>query len=435
MAVRHSFFAIAPRPVTPVCWFCVNETKDIRPGLTLAVLTGLNLFNYLDRQVLPAVIPRIQEELHLNDDVAGTVGTAFMLGYFITSPFFGYLGDRKPRKWLVASGVAVWSVGTVLTGFAGGLWSLLAFRVLVGFGEASYATLSPGWIADLFASARRNNALSIFYVALPVGAALGQILGGQVEAVWGWRAAFYFAGAPGLLLAVAVLALREPARGASEPGGAAAVAPPAPGFGSYLQLLRFPTYLLIIAGYVAQTFAMGGFAFWSAKFLYTVHGMQLAAADNFFGVSLVLTGLVATLAGGYAATWWSRRHPAGYAWVLALSALAAAPAAWAAFTLADLTLAKAALAAAMFFLFLSTGPVNTLTLEAVPVALRASAMAASIFAIHALGDLWSPKLVGMLSVHFGGLQKAMLVLPVALAFSAALWLWLAIRTQRQPRGV
>ncbi len=419
--------------LVPVILGCVNEPKPIRPWPALLALTGLNLFNYLDRQVLPAVVPRIQEELHLDDDVAGTVGTAFMLGYFLTSPFFGYLGDRMARKWLIAAGVAVWSLGTIFSGLAGGFWSLVAFRVLVGFGEASYGTLSPGWIADLYPPARRNNALSIFYVALPVGAALGQILGGRVEAAWGWRTAFYFAGAPGLLLALGVLALREPVRGASEPVGPTVAPAERTGFRAYRQLFGFPTYLLVVAGYVAQTFAMGGFAFWSAKFLYTVHGMELAAADDFFGVSLVLTGLVATLAGGFAATWWRRRHPAGYAWVLALSALAAAPAAWAAFTLGDLALAKTALAAAMFFLFLSTGPVNTLILETVPVTMRASAMAASIFAIHALGDLWSPKIIGRLSVHFGGLQKAMLVLPVALVVSAALWLWLAVRTQRAGR--
>ena len=186
----------------------------------------------------------------------------------------------------------------------------------------------------------------------------------------------------------------------------------------------------MVAGYVAQTFAMGGFAFWSAKFLYETHGMQLKAADDFFGLALVLTGLTATLAGGFAATWWRRRHPAGYAWVLALSALAAVPAAFAAFMLGDLTLAKAALAATMFFLFLSTGPVNTLILESVPVAMRASAMAASIFLIHAFGDLPSFNIVGLLSDHLGGLKKAMLILPVALVVSAALWLWLAVRTQR-----
>ena len=412
----------------------MKPDKPLWPRATLFALSGINLFNYLDRQVLPAVLPRVREEFHLNGDQAGTVGTAFMLGYFLTSPVFGYLGDRLSRKWLIAAGVLVWSLGTVCTGMAATFATLILFRVLVGFGEASYATLSPGWIADLYAPGRRNTALSIFYVAIPVGSALGQILGGQVEQHFGWRSAFYFAGAPGLLLALGVLLLREPARGASEAG---AGPPPAPapeprGVRAYTQLFKSPPYLLVVAGYIAQTFALGGFAYWSAQFLVETHGMDLKAADNFFGVSLVLTGPSATLLGGLAATAWRRRHPAGYAWVLALSALLAVPTGFAAFALHDLALAKVALVATMFLLFLPTGPVNTLILETVPVAMRASAMAACIFAIHLFGDIWSPKLVGRLWDHFHNLQQAVLwTLPAALVVSAFFWFWLAVRTQRE----
>jgi predicted MFS family arabinose efflux permease len=412
----------------------VNESKPIRPWPALLVLTGLNVFNYLDRQVLPSLVKPISAEFKIGYDLAGAVGTAFMLGYFLTSPIFGYLGDRMQRKWLIAIGVVVWSLGTVLTGMAGGLASLFAFRVLVGFGEASYGTLSPSWIADLYAPAKRNAALTIFYIAIPVGTACGAVLAGQVSPEWGWRAAFYFAGVPGLLLALCVLWLREPARGASEPAGRPTIPAVQPtGAGAYLRLLRFPTYLLVVAGYVPQAFAMGGFQFWGITFLQDVHGMDETGANNFFGLSVVLTGLTATLAGGYLATWWRRRHPAGYAWVLALSALAAVPAAFAAIMLADHTAAKAALAAAMFCLFFSTGPVNTLILEAVPATMRASAMAASIFAIHAFGDVWSPLIGGMLQKHFNSMQKAMLILPAALGVCAALWLWLAVKTQRAGR--
>ena len=148
--------------------------------LGLTFLTGLNLFNYLDRYVLPAVLTPLQKDLHLSAGDAGWANTAFMLGYFVTSPFFGFLGDRFPRKWLIAFGIFVWSLGTTLTAFSTGFALLLAFRVLVGLGEASYATLSPAWLSDLFPPARRNNALTIFYVAIPVGSALGFIIGGLV---------------------------------------------------------------------------------------------------------------------------------------------------------------------------------------------------------------------------------------------------------------
>jgi MFS family permease len=199
-------------------------------------------------------------------------------------------------------------------------------------------------------------------------------------------------------------------------------------------LLHRPDYLLTVAGYVAQTFAMGAFAFWGPTFLLRVHGMKLEAAGTFFGAALVVTGLAGTLLGGWGATAWKKRHPSGYAWTLALSSAASAPAAAAAFLVHDLALAQVFLAVAMFFIFLPTGPVNTLILETVPVAMRASAMAAAIFAIHLFGDLFSPQIVGLISDHIGGLRRGVMILPFALVASAALWGWLAWRTmpKRQP---
>jgi MFS family permease len=396
------------------------------PLLTLLTLTGINLFNYLDRQVLPAVLTPLKEELRLTDGELGWIATAFMLGYFLTSPLFGYLGDRFPRKWLIAAGVAVWSVGTVLSGTAHGFWSLVMFRVLVGLGEASYGTISPGWIADLYSPERRNNALSVFYTAIPVGSALGYIVGGAVAAHYGWRSAFWWAGLPGFALAVILLTLKEPKRGASEE--AVVTASASTEKQGYLSLLGRPLYVLVVLGYVAQTFTLGGFAFWAPTFLHRVHGMDLQTADHFFGLSLVVTGLVATLLGGFIATAWHKRNPAAYAWVLGLSAFAATPVGCAAFLLQDAALARVMLVVAMFLLFLPSGPVNTLILETVPVTMRASAMAASIFSIHLFGDLWSPQLVGMLSDRMG-LKDAVLVLPCALVFSAVFWLWLAGKMQ------
>lgn len=414
----------------------VNERKPLWPVGSLVILTGLNLLDYIDRTLLASVLPLVQSALNLSDGKAGWVSTAFMLGYFLTSPLFGYLGDRCPRRWLIAAGVFVWSLGTLLSGHAHGYVSLLCFRVLVGFGEASFGTISPGWIADLFAPARRNMMISIFYVAIPVGSAIGYLLGGFIAAHHGWRAAFLIAGYPGLLLAFLLFLLREPQRGASEttPAGAAATPPasvPPPGWRAYLALFRYRRYLLVIAGYIAQAFAMGGFQFWAPSFLYRIHHMELKAADHYFGLSLVVTGLLATVIGGYVATVWQRRTGTGYAWVLAASALLAIPAAFAAFTLPDLGHAKVALTTAMFCLFLSTGPLNTLILETVPVTMRASAVAMSIFCIHAFGDLWSPPIVGRLSDHWHDLKEAVLwTLPGALVVSAFFWCWLLLWTKR-----
>lgn len=399
--------------------------RPLSPFWTLFILTGLNLFNYLDRYVVSAVLTPIATEFKVGDGDLGRINTIFMLGYFVTSPIFGYLGDRASRKWLIASGIFVWSLGTVLTGYATSFAWLLAYRVLVGVGEASYATISPSLISDSYPPARRNNALTIFFVAIPVGAALGNIIGGQIAAHQGWRHAFIWAGIPGLLLALVLLPFAEPRRGQAE--GADVTKPQV---GDVLNLFRLPAYNLVVWGYTAYTFALGAFGVWGPTFLHRIHGVPNESAATFFGAVLVVAGLLGTMVGGFAATAWQKRNPAGYAWMLGLSVVTATPLATAAFLAGDKTASMACLAAAMFFIFLCTGPVNTLILETVPVNLRASAMAISIFCIHLFGDLWSSEIVGHLSDHWGNLQKAVLILPVALCVAAILWLVLALKTRK-----
>jgi len=407
----------------------IAARRQLSPTGLLVILTGLNLFNYLDRFVLSAVLTPLQKDLGINDGQAGRLVTAFMIGYFITSPIFGWLGDRWSRKWLIAVGIFVWSVGTLLTGFAATFAMMIAFRVFVGVGEASYATISPSLISDSQAPAKRNNALTIFYVAIPVGAALGTIIGGLIAARWGWRHAFIWAGAPGLILALVMLPFAELTRGQAE--GKTAEAAKRPSVRDILNLFRIPDYLLVVLGYTAYTFALGAFGHWGPTFLHRAHGVAVEQAATFFGAVLVVAGLLGTLIGGFAATAWQKHNPAGYAWTLGLSVLAAVPLAFGAFLAPSTFWSMTLLAAAMFFLFLSTGPVNTLILETAPVNLRASAMAVSIFTIHLFGDMWSPEIVGRLADSFGGnLQKAVLILPGALVVAGALWLALAVKTKR-----
>jgi len=402
------------------------RNKTLSPFWLLFILTGLNLFNYLDRFVLSAVLTPLQQDLGINDGQAGRLVTAFMIGYFVTSPVFGWLGDRFPRKWLIAAGIFVWSLGTMLTGFAPTFVSMICFRVLVGLGEASYATISPSLISDSYTPQKRNNAITIFYVAIPVGAALGMYLGGLIGQHWGWRHAFIWAGAPGLLLAVVLLPFTEPQRGQAE--GRASEAAQKPTVRDIAKLFCIPDYLLVVLGYTAYTFALGAFGLWGPTFLHRVHGVAVDHAGGFFGAVLVVAGLVGTMIGGFAATAWHKRNPAGYAWTLGLSVLVAVPLAFAAFLIYDRFWSMAFMASAMFFLFLPTGPVNTLILETVPINLRASAMAVSIFMIHLFGDMWSPEIVGRISTATGSLQKGVLILPMALVVSAALWLTLALKT-------
>lgn len=403
--------------------------RRLSPTSLLAILTGLNLFNYIDRYVLNAVRTPMAADFGLGYGDSGRLFTAFMLGYFLTSPFFGFLGDRFSRKVLIALGILVWSLGTVLTGFAQGFATLLAFRALVGVGEASYATLSPGLISDTWSIDRRNIAITIFYLAIPVGSALGYMFGGEIATRWGWRQAFYWAGAPGLFLALVLLPFREPARGESDKAASAPYRKAR--VTDILSLFVNRDYSLVVWGYVAYTFALGAFAFWGPTFLEKVHGLPLDRADNFFGTVLVVAGLLGSLAGGLLATRWQRRTPAGYAFLLSFSMLGAVPVSFCALLAGDTTTSMIFLGISIFFIFFSTGPVNTLILETAPVNVRSSAMAISIFLIHLFGDMPSPEIVGRLADRLSGdLRTALLLLPVALACAGVLWMALALKTGR-----
>jgi MFS transporter, Spinster family, sphingosine-1-phosphate transporter len=386
-----------------------------RPGAILALLTGLNLLNYLDRLVVSAVLPKVQEELGLSNFEGGLLATIFLVGYFLTSPIFGALGDRLPRKGLIAAGVVVWSVATVASGFAVGLWSLLLARAMVGVGEASYATLAPTIIDDVTPADRKGRALAVFYSATPIGAALGYLVGGFVESRYGWRSAFFVAGGPGIVLALVCLVIVEPARKlATEKANV---------LRDMQRLLAMPLYRQGVLGYCAYTAAIGAFSYWAPKFLYARYGLPLAAANFRFGLITVVAGAIGTVIGG---RWADRAAPSATDRVTALLRVCAlgsaigAPLAVACFLSPTPSVFFACVFAAILALFLSTSPINAVVLQAVPSELRASAMALSIFAIHVLGDLWSPPLVGLLADHLP-IQVAMMTLPIAIGVSALVW--------------
>ena len=387
------------------------------PYAILAVLSGLNLVNYLDRYIVAAVGPKLAEELGLSDSKFGFVVTAFMIGYFATSPIFGALGDRFARRGLIALGVAVWSLATVGSGLTETFAAMIATRVVVGVGEASYATLAPTIIDDLAEPSKKNRWLAIFYVAIPVGSALGYLVGGQLEHAFGWRSAFFIAGGPGLVLAFLALAIEEPKRAlriqdARAPANVGATA---------AQLFRIPLYRDTVIGYTAQTFALGGFAAWAPKYLYRVIGLDLKTADYWFGLILVVTGLLATFVGGQLGDRWPGEDRArANLRVCAISTAISVPFAALCLLSSSAFGFFAAIAVAEFAIFLSTSPINAVILGSVPSELRASAMAASIFAIHLLGDMISPPLIGVIS-DTSSLQRAMVVIPVALGAATLVW--------------
>src|SRR3954452_18397696 len=243
----------------------------------LFVLTFVNLFNYLDRFMLAAVAESLKkpfpEGLGFSDTELGALATGFILVYMLTSPVFGTLGDRGRRPPLIAAGVAIWSVATALGGFARGFVSLFLARSTVGVGEAAYGTVSPALLADYFPVEQRGRVFAVFSAAIPIGSAAGYMLGGFVDSRLGWRAAFFVAGVPGLLLAWLTARLFDPPRGAQEGGEARVPAHSnSAGLGkqalaAYLSLLRNVPYALTVLGYAAYTFALGALPFWTPAFL------------------------------------------------------------------------------------------------------------------------------------------------------------------------
>jgi MFS family permease len=223
--------------------------------------------------------------------------------YTIAAPVFGAWGDRGSRTRPIAIGVFIWSLATVLSGLAQSYQQLFAARALVGIGEAAYVAIAPALLADCFSLSARGRVYSVLNMAIPVGAALGYILGGLIGHHFGWRAAFLVCGAPGMLLAAAALRLPDPPRGVQEvqrpaSGSLPAGAPQAGPLGVYLSLLRRAPYLLIVLGYAAYTFGLGGLGFWMPVFLERVRGVPAAMATTGFGAIVVVTGLVGTLVCG-----------------------------------------------------------------------------------------------------------------------------------------
>jgi MFS family permease len=389
--------------------------------LALALLLAINLVNYIDRYVLAAVEDQIQHDFGSSEAQTGLLATAFLVSYMCFAPLFGWLAGRYPRWMLVGVGVLLWSVASGATGLANGIGMMLATRVFVGIGEAAYGPVAPTIIADLYPLERRGQVLAWFYVAIPVGSALGYMLGGQVLHLgFTWHWAFFIVVPPGLLLGLWALLMRDPPRedmvadATSGEPERAAIKPRRAKLSDYNQLLRIPSYLFNTAGMAAMTFATGGLAFWIPRYLVwrKVHAglldptnlelrtATLTDANWRFGVIVVVSGLAATLSGGWVGDKLRNRWPgsyflvSGYGMLFALPLFLAAlfvpfPAAW---VLIFLTCCG---------LFFNTGPTNTILANVTHPSIRAAGFALNILIIHTLGDAISPPLIGKINTIFG----------------------------------
>jgi MFS family permease len=391
----------------------------------LALLLAINLFNYIDRQVLAAVEPDIRRSLLPGVSDArskmGLLAMAFIVSYMIAAPVFGWMAERTRRWWLIGAGVGIWSLASGASGLAESFMMLLITRCFVGIGEGAYGPAAPTVISDLYPVASRGRVLSWFYLAIPVGSALGYALGGQVaESKLGWRWAFYLVVPPGLVLAALCFLMREVRSGAADP---AAKPVHAPGLKQYAVLFQIPSYVLDTLGMAAMTFAIMGVGYWMPEYLETKHvaGLWGLSPRLMFGVITAVAGLIATLAGGIAGDALRRRFSGSYFLVSALGLLAGAPlivlmlhtpfpAAWGVIFIA------------VFCLFFHTGPSNAILANVTHPAIRATAFAVNIFFIHLLGDAISPSVVGWMIDH-GGINTGFGFMAAIMGVGGLIWLW------------
>jgi MFS transporter, Spinster family, sphingosine-1-phosphate transporter len=409
----------------------------------------LNLLNYADRSVLSALESKMEPDFF----AAGATGwfgrssafwmgmlmTAFLVVYMVTAPIFGILADRWRRWAIVGLGVIGGGMASAGTGMVSTFGMLLVMRMLVGLSEAAYGPAAPTLISDTFPLARRGLALSLFYMAIPVGSALGYIYGGWMLSFTGkWQPAFWWLLAPALIFGIWCLFLKDPPRGGNEPN--ADGSPPTPSrtatWADYKLMLKTPSYLYNCAGQTLMTFAIGGIAFWMPRFCTerifnpdpaldakanaTAKFAKLAEVNFLFGIIVVLAGLTATIFGGWLADRLRPKYPGSYLGLSGACMLLGFPV-FLAMLWAPFPLAWIFLGVSVFLLFMNTGPSNTALANVTHPAVRASAFALNIFIIHALGDAISPPIMGEIQAlalsrnYFGISSQA-----DALAFSFSL---------------
>jgi len=426
------------------------------PGarLTLILLLSLNLLNFMDRYVLAAVEPEIRTELLLSQDPedksakfkTGLLSTAFFVTYSIIAPVFGWLAERNSRWKLIGIGVIVWSLASGASGLP---WSLgisnsyllqfgiteaffLLFltRCFVGVGEGAYGPIAPTVISDLYPERIRGRVLAWFYMAIPVGSALGFALGGQVKTLApvnilgrlteGWRLAFYMVVIPGIILGLLCFFMRDPERGRAD--AATIRSGRRLTRRDYLALLRIPSYTLDTLGMAAMTFATGGLAYWMPEYLKSEKAESFGSIEpiTIFGGLTVITGLTATLAGGIAGDKLRSRIPGSYFLVSGITMILGFiffimvlwtpfPTAW---YFVFITL---------FCIFFNTGPTNTILANVTHPAVRASGFAFNIFFIHAFGDIISPPTIGYIADKTN-LKVGFFVISLMMLVSGIVWL-------------
>jgi MFS family permease len=379
----------------------------------LGVLFLINMLNFYDRQIGGAVNEPIAKEWNLSFADLGNLAMAFTLIYAAVGVPFGRLADRTSRKAILSAGVAVWSVLTAVSGLTSNYSSMFVTRLGVGIGEASCAPAANSLVGDLFPPRQRARALSIFMLGLPIGIFLSNAISGWLTGKegYGWRSAFYVACIPGLLCAVAVLFIHEPARGSSEQSRSAsgAVAGRAQRPGSpYLLVLGTPTILWIIVSGALHNFNMYATNSFLPQLIKLRHGVSPRDAGLIAGVVLGAVGVVGMLGGGWVADLLQRSRPNGRLLVASAAMFLSAPLIFLGLDQApgSITAFMIFTGVGVMFLYVYYASVYAAIQDVIEPGLRGTAMALYFFAMYLVGGAFGPTVTGKLGDMFAARAMA-----------------------------
>jgi MFS transporter, Spinster family, sphingosine-1-phosphate transporter len=398
-----------------------NDTSRTGARISLGLLLGLNLFNFIDRYVLASVEPSVRATFFSPNDPnamwwSGTLSTGFVVSYMISAPALGWLADRYSRWLIIGVAAIVWSAASATSGLAATFVILLIARTLVGIGEGAFGPAAPPIISDLFSMKSRSAMLAIFFAAVPVGSALGYIFGPLINVHLGWRAAFYILSGPGLLLGLLCFLRKDPrtettSRSRQKPSLARY-------FQGIMVLMKTPSYTFNVAAQTAMVFALGGLAYWMPAYLQFRH--QPPSATAVLGGVIAIAGLTSTLAGGFLADRLRPRIRGSDLLVPGIGMLLGFPLI-VAMLYAPFPSAWSLLFSALFFIFFNTGPANTAIANVSHPSVRAMAFGLGILVTHALGDAIAPPLLGLVAGHTN-MNNAFLAISAAMLISGLLWL-------------
>ena len=370
-----------------------------RAAFALTVLFLINAMNFFDRQILGAVAEPVRRELQLTDAQLGWLGTAFTLLYAVVGVPLGRLADRANRARILAGGVFVWSLLTVSSGLARNFVQLFFMRLGVGIGEATCAPAASSLIGDLFPARQRARALSVFMLGLPVGLGLSFAVSGYIAQYYGWRWAFFVAGVPGILCAVACLFIREPERGATEEH---AIGAQRRAGSPYLVVFSIPTVRWIIVSGALHNFNMYAIGAFLVPFLERVHGLTTVRAGLVAMIAYGFAGIPGLFVGGWLGDVARRARVNGRMIVGACSLFLSVPFVY-------LALQRAPGDTTFFLIFMTIGcsamyvyysTVYSTLHDVIEPSLRGTAMALYFCAMYLLGASLGPLGLGYISDFF-----------------------------------